>query len=124
VAAFGARLYLVPSQGGQRTLLAEPDSTRGHLALSFPDLLPGGKAAVLAIGKSAGSVSEFLGSTTIGVVSIPDGNVTDLGIPGMFPKYSPTGSTSGGLTSAPPRGAESQPTRAAAGRRGATTASA
>src|SRR5688500_16943114 len=79
-------LWMVPEEGGPRTLLAAPDSSRGHLRYGFPEVLPGGKAALMAIWKGTG-----LESVSLGVVSIPDGAVTELGILGAFPRYSTTG---------------------------------
>ena len=79
-------LWTVPEEGGPRTLLATPDSSRGHRRYGFPDVLPGGKAALMAIWKGTG-----LESVNLGIVSIPDGAVTELGILGAAPRYSATG---------------------------------
>jgi Tol biopolymer transport system component len=79
-------LWTVPEEGGPRTLLAAPDSSRGHMRYGFPEVLPGGKAALMVIWKGAD-----LESVSLGVVSIPDGAVTELGIQGAFPRYSATG---------------------------------
>jgi|SRR5687768_3177774 len=79
-------LWMVPEEGGPRTLLAAPDSSRGHLRYGFPEVLPGGKAALMAIWKGTS-----LESISLGVVNIPDGAVTELGILGAFPRYSATG---------------------------------
>ena len=86
VTALRNMLWTVPAEGGPRTLLAAPDSSRGHSRYGFPDVLPGGKAALMTIWKGTG-----LESVSLGVVSIPDGTVTELGILGTFPRYSATG---------------------------------
>ncbi len=80
-------LWTVPAQGGPRTLLVEPDTSRRHFRYGFPRALPGGKAALITIWLD---VAE-LDSTTLGVVTIPDGKVTDLGIRGTNPQYSGSG---------------------------------
>ena len=87
VLAYDLRLWTAPAQGGPRTLLAAPDSARRHYRYGFPQVLPGGKAALITIffGRSD------LDSTVLGTVSIPDGKVTELGIRGTNPFYSGTG---------------------------------
>jgi Tol biopolymer transport system component len=86
VLALRNRLWIVPEEGGRRTLLAAPDSSRGHRRYGFPEVLPGGKAALMVIWKGSD-----LQSLSLGVVSIPDGVVTELDILGAFPRYSATG---------------------------------
>src|SRR5688572_10189656 len=54
-------LWMVPEEGGPRTLLAAPDSSRGHLRYGFPEVLPGGKAALMAIWKGTSLESISLG---------------------------------------------------------------
>ena len=68
----------------QRVLLKS--DTSGRERYGFPDVLPGGKAALITIGSP-----QKLDSVTIGTVTIPEGRVTSLGIPGLSPRYSPTG---------------------------------
>jgi serine/threonine-protein kinase len=87
VVAHRARLWTVPEDGGPRTLLAAPDSTRRHMRYGFPDVLPGGKAALITVWR--GGIE--LDSAMVGVVSIPGGEVTELGIRGTYPRYSATG---------------------------------
>ena len=86
---FGFRdaLWTMPSTGGARTLLAKPDSTRQHLRYGFPEMLPGGKAALIAIWKSA----IALDAIELGVVEIPSGTVTELGVAGTYPRFSSSG---------------------------------
>ena len=87
VLAFRQRLWTVPAGGGKRTLLAEPDSVRRHVRYGFPDILPGGRAALITIWRGG----PDLDSAILGVVTIPDGTVTELEVRGTFPRYSRTG---------------------------------
>ena len=80
-------LWTMPSSGGPRTLLAKPDSGREHVRYGFPALLPGGKAALMAIWKR----TVALDAIELGVVDIASGSVTELGLQGTYPRYSPTG---------------------------------
>ena len=84
---FRDALWTMPATGGPRTLLAKPDSARRHVRFGFPAVLPGGKAALVAIWKGA----IALDAIELGVVDIPSGTVTELGVQGTFPRYSPTG---------------------------------
>jgi serine/threonine-protein kinase len=88
VVGLNSRLYTASADGGQRRLLASPDSSRGLLRYGFPDILPGGKAALITIWKGSGG---DLSSASLGVVTIPDGKVTELGVRGTFPRYTPVG---------------------------------
>ncbi|MGH7677033.1 MAG: protein kinase domain-containing protein [Gemmatimonadaceae bacterium] len=97
----GNRIATLPAEGGAVTPLASPDSGLGHARYSFPDVIPGGHAALISISKGTGSDSMFLG-----LVTIPGGDVTELGIRGMMPRYSGTGhilyvTTEGFLFAAP-----------------------
>jgi serine/threonine-protein kinase len=87
VVAHRNRLWTVPEGGGPRTLLAAPDSARSHRRYGFPAVLPGGEAALLVIWKGA----NILDSSMIGVVTIPEGKVTELELRGTYPRYSSTG---------------------------------
>jgi len=107
VLAFRDALWTMPPEGGARTVLTRPDTSRGHVVLGFPSLLPGGRAALISIWKG-----DFaLDSIVLGVVTIPDGKVTELGIRGTYPRYSPTGhllyATSDGWLFAAPFSAKS-----------------
>jgi serine/threonine-protein kinase len=83
----GRGLYAAKAAGGAPVLIALLDTARNHRRYGFPHLLPGGKAAVITIWLGA----NFLDSATIGVVTIPEGKVIELGIRGTYPRYSPTG---------------------------------
>lgn len=77
-------LYLLPSGGGEKRLVAKRDTTRGIWNLSWPYLLPGGKAALVTIAKAA---TRRAAPSHIGVVRFSDGSVTDLGISGASSRY-------------------------------------
>jgi hypothetical protein len=83
VYADGNSLWRVSENGGTPALVAQPDSSRGHIAYGWPDVLPGGKAALITIWKGMN-----LGRAELGVVTLPDGRVTDLGTVGTSPRYS------------------------------------
>jgi Tol biopolymer transport system component len=87
VLAINNRVWTVSADGGPRTLLTTRDSARRHVRYGFPDILPGGKAALITIWKGA----TTLDSAVLGIVTIPDGKVTELGVRGTFPRYSGTG---------------------------------
>jgi serine/threonine-protein kinase len=80
-------LRIVPEDGGPHRVLAAPDSSRRHVRYFVPNILPGGKAAVIAISNGA-AIND---SITLGTVTIPGGEVTELGIRGTYPRYSATG---------------------------------
>ena len=77
-------LALLNVEAGTSSVLAKPDSAH---TLGFPDVLPGGRAALIIIRPN----NAGLDSSMLGVVTIPDGKVTNLGINGVAPHYSPTG---------------------------------
>ncbi len=80
-------LWTIPATHGKAAPLAALDSSRRHVAYGYPDILPGGRAALITIRIG----SQLLDSTFLGIVSIPDGIVTELNIPGTYPRYSSTG---------------------------------
>src|SRR5262249_18704741 len=80
-------LTLVDPRDGSTKLLAAPDSSRRYYRYGWPDVLPDGRAALITIWKGATVVD----STVLGLVTIPDGKVTELGIAGSFGRYSHTG---------------------------------
>jgi Tol biopolymer transport system component len=77
------RLSMIAREGGTPRLLAVPDSARGHLAYEWPDVLPGSGAALVAIRTNKAYV--------LGTVRLPGGKVTELGVAGLFPRYSASG---------------------------------
>jgi serine/threonine-protein kinase len=80
----GLGLLLVNAETGARTLVAKADSAH---TLGFPDVLPGGRAALITIRRA----DAGLDSSMLAVVSIPGGRVTSLGVQGLSPHYSATG---------------------------------
>ncbi len=64
----GPELLQVPEGGGAPQRVAAPDSTSGERSLSFPDVLPGGKAVLFAAQRTVTS-----GGTGIAVVSLETG---------------------------------------------------
>jgi serine/threonine-protein kinase len=82
----GTGLYLVSPNGGTVRLIADTKGMSGVTGLAWPSSLPGGKAVLVAIRHGFG-----LNRTTVGVVSLEDGAVTDLAIDGGNPRYLPTG---------------------------------
>jgi serine/threonine-protein kinase len=78
-------IWRVPENGGSRTLVARPDAEHAY-RYGAPYALPGGRAALIEIWKKAD-----LTTPTLGVVSIPDGKVTELGVLGLNPRYAPGG---------------------------------
>ena len=87
VYAFRDKLWIVSENGGPPRVLAVPDSTRHHAGYGWPEVLPGGRAALITLWKG----QTTLDSAMIGVVSIPNGKITELGIRGTNPRYSVTG---------------------------------
>ncbi len=83
----GRALWRVSAEGGSPSLVAQPDSARGHLAYGWPHVLPGRKAALITLFKGAIS----LDNAELGVVSLADGEVTELGVPGTNPVYAQSG---------------------------------
>jgi eukaryotic-like serine/threonine-protein kinase len=81
------RILIVSAASGVARVLATPDSTRRHVRYRFPAMLPRGDAALIAIFKGA----DVVDSAVLGVVTIPDGRVTELGIRGLNPQYSQSG---------------------------------
>ena len=92
------QLWIMPADGGPRAVLAIPNPALGHTRYAWPALLPGGKAALVAIAKERES--------WLGIVTVPSGKVTELGLRGLYPRYSATGhlifaAEDGGLLAAP-----------------------
>jgi len=74
-------LWRVPSSGGTAQLVAKPDAAHGIRALAWPDVLPGSKHALITLARTAADSSH------IGVVSLADGAVTDLGLAGTGARF-------------------------------------
>ena len=80
-------LWRVSADGGVPQLLARPDSSRGHVWYYQPEVLPGGHAAFVTIYKGSTAIS----AQQLGIVALPGGKITELGIPGANARYVPTG---------------------------------
>jgi serine/threonine-protein kinase len=95
-------LWRIPAGGGSPELVARPDSSLGQRAFGWPDVLPGGKDALITIVRN-GPVPD---SSHLGVVSLKDGKVTDLGVVGTGARYAEPGhivyATAGGALWAAP----------------------
>jgi Tol biopolymer transport system component len=77
-------VWRVPSGGGTAQLVARADSAHGVRALAWPDVLPGSKYALITLIRSAGPAAD---SSHIGVVSLADGAITDLGVAGTGARF-------------------------------------
>ncbi|MGQ0643706.1 MAG: protein kinase domain-containing protein [Gemmatimonadaceae bacterium] len=78
-------LFRVSASGGEPTQLTTPDTARGERAHTWPELLPGGRAAVFVI------VSDTTTSPELAAVRLSDGEVVRLGVHGWNPRYVATG---------------------------------
>jgi serine/threonine-protein kinase len=84
----GNRLWLVSSDGGAPHLLAGPDSSHHFMTYFLPEVLPGSRAALITIVRNRGFNAD---SAHLGVISLADGRVTDLGVTGSNPHYAAPG---------------------------------
>ncbi|MCX5756103.1 MAG: protein kinase [Gemmatimonadetes bacterium] len=82
-------LWLGTPDGRDGKLLARPDTAAGVYSIQWPEVLPGGEFALVALQKS--SRAQFPDSLRLGVVSLTTGVVEDLGQYGTNPHYSGTG---------------------------------
>jgi serine/threonine-protein kinase len=71
-------LYRVRSTGGRPELVLAVDSTRGE-AVRFPDALPSGHAVLVTLVRGS--------EPRLAAVSVADGKLHDLGLPGMYPRF-------------------------------------
>jgi Tol biopolymer transport system component len=83
----GNALWRVRADGGEQRRVAAPDAERGHRRYSWPEVLPGSKDALITIWRGSGS----LDSARLGLLSLGDGKVTDLGVRGANPHYAAPG---------------------------------
>jgi serine/threonine-protein kinase len=77
-------LVLVSDDGGAERASYWPDTTNHQFALGWPELLPGGKAAVVTVNRARSSPSD---SQYLGVLNLADGKVTDLDVRGFTPHF-------------------------------------
>ena len=98
----GNGIWRANANGGERRLVAAPDAKQHHRRYAWPDVLPGSGHALITLWRGGAS----LDSAWLGVVSLSDGQVTDLGIAGVNPHYAAPGyivyARSGGAVSAVP----------------------
>ncbi len=80
----GGRLSRVPATGGRVEVVGQADSTRGQTELDWPELLPGGKAALVQVWHSG------ISDTEIGVLNFETRRVTSI-TQGVYGRYLPTG---------------------------------
>jgi serine/threonine-protein kinase len=80
----GNQLMVVSKDGGPVRLAATPDTAHGQFELGWPDLLPGSHTAFVTV--MHGHVRDA-DSLYIGVLSLDDGKVRDLGVRGISPHY-------------------------------------
>jgi serine/threonine protein kinase/Tol biopolymer transport system component len=79
-------LYRVSAGGGPAVQIAKPDTTRHELQYTWPDVLPGGRAALFTIASDSGD-----GSPELAAIRLGGGEVTRLGIHGWNPRYVASG---------------------------------
>jgi serine/threonine-protein kinase len=77
-------LVLVSADGGPERVVARPDTARKQSALGWPEMLPGGRAALIVIHHGPGNNPDSL---YLGAVSLGNGKVVDFGIRGLTPHY-------------------------------------
>jgi eukaryotic-like serine/threonine-protein kinase len=98
----GNGIWRANASGGERRLIAAPDAKQRHRRYAFPEVLPGSRHALITLWRGGSS----LDSARLGVMSLSDGQVTDLGIVGVNPHYAAPGyvvyALSGGAVSAVP----------------------
>jgi eukaryotic-like serine/threonine-protein kinase len=88
-AAVPNALYRVPAAGGEPVKIPIADTTALY---GFPNVLPGGKHALITIRKGLARSSPLarvraLDQSELGVVRLSDGRVRELGIRGLEPHY-------------------------------------
>jgi Tol biopolymer transport system component len=77
-------LVMVSADGGPERVVARPDTARNQSALGWPEILPGGKAALITIHHGPGNIPDSL---YLGAVFLDDGKVVDFGVRGLTPHY-------------------------------------
>jgi Tol biopolymer transport system component len=78
-------LFRVSSEGGEAERLTTPDRARGELGHWWPQILPGGRAAVFT------AFCSPVDTSRVGIVSLETGEVRDLVDGGYFGRYVPSG---------------------------------
>ena len=86
----GNDLWAGTAQGRDARRLVGPDTARKIFRMLWPEVLPGGKYALVTIDRSPGA--NVPDSLVLGVVSLKDGLVTELNLAGSNPHYAEPGS--------------------------------
>jgi len=98
------QLWIGDAEGRDARLLAAPDTAAGVYGLKWPHILPGAEYALVVLDRAVGG--NEVGSLRLGVMSLRDGSISDLGVAGTDPQYSATGhivfGRAGGLVFAAP----------------------
>jgi serine/threonine-protein kinase len=81
----GARVARVPAAGGAVEVVSTLDSSLSQTELDWPQLLPGGRTALVQIWHSS------IGDTEIGVLDLATGRATPLITEAVYGRYLPTG---------------------------------
>ena len=86
---WGNALFLGTPDGRDGKLLARPDTAAGWHRIAWPEVLPGGEFALVALDRNR--YFNVPDSLRLGIVSLKTGAVEDLGLYGTNPHYSGTG---------------------------------
>jgi len=86
VVSDGESLYRIPAAGGEPQRVAEPDSTRGELALQQPEVLPGSKAVLVQVIRGNNPASA-----QVVALDVSSGTRTLVVNNGMAPRFAATG---------------------------------
>lgn len=85
----GANVWSGRAETRAAQLIARPDTSRGIYQFVWPDVLPGESHALVTLTTTASGPP--LDSMRLGVVSLTDGSVVDLGVRGVNPRYVASG---------------------------------
>jgi eukaryotic-like serine/threonine-protein kinase len=80
----GDYLVLVSDSGGAERARFRPDTTKGQFAFGWPEILPGGRSALITILHAGGATID---SQFIGLLNFADSSVTDLGVNAFTPHF-------------------------------------
>jgi serine/threonine-protein kinase len=86
---YTAGLARVPEEGGEPEIVTRPDQAQNERTHRWPDVLPGGRAAVCTIGTLDNP--GYYEDATIAVVDLDSGEIRPLIEGGSFARYSRTG---------------------------------
>ena len=89
VFARGASIWRVGADGRDARLVTAPDTARGIYRLKWPDVLPGGTHALVSIDRAR--QANIPDSLYLGLVSLTDGTLQELGVKGANPRWAGNG---------------------------------